>query len=194
MATEDGPARRGGAELDEVIRAAVRTEIAERGYAGLTFEGVARRARTSKPVIYRRYSSRALMVVDAWVRHLPTDLPTTTTGSLRGDLLALGRAFVGRFERIGLDTLRGLMAEVGDDVLPSLAQAADASAQEILTAIVDAARARGEIAAAPLPRRVLQLPLVLVRHELLFDGRITEDALTEMVDTICLPLLTGEPQ
>lgn len=185
------PARRGGEELDEAIREAVREELAERGYAGLTFEGVARRARTSKPVIYRRYPSRALMVVDAWVRHAPADLPTQTTGSLREDLLALGRAFVVRFERIGLGTLRGLMAEVDEDFLPYLDQAATASAQEILGAAIDAARRRGEIGPEPLPPRVLQIPLVLVRHELLFQGHIDEAALTDMVDTVCLPLLTA---
>jgi AcrR family transcriptional regulator len=184
-------ARRGGEELDEAIRKAVREELAERGYAGLTFEGVARTARTSKPVIYRRYSSRALMVVDAWIRDAPADLPTQTTGSLREDLLALGRAFVIRFEQIGLETLRGLMAEVDEDLLPHLDQTATAAAQEILGAAIDAARRRGEIGPAPLPPRVLQLPLVLVRYELLFQGHIDDAALTDMVDTVCLPLLTA---
>jgi AcrR family transcriptional regulator len=37
------------------IRAATRAELADYGYAGVTFEGVARRAQTSKPVLYRRY-------------------------------------------------------------------------------------------------------------------------------------------
>ncbi|MDM8084477.1 TetR/AcrR family transcriptional regulator [Cellulomonas cellasea] len=183
--------RRNGDELDEAIREAVRGELAERGYAGLTFEGVARRARTGKPVIYRRYSSRAQMVVDAWVRHTVADLPRASTGSLRGDLLAVGAAFVQRFELIGLDTLRGLIAEVGDDLLPQLAEMTSAAANEILGAVIDAARERGEIPPGELPPRVVSLPLALMRHELLFAGRVDEATMADLVDTLCLPLLTA---
>lgn len=190
-ARPEGPPRRGGAELDEAIRDAVRTELGENGYAGLTFEGVARRARTSKPVIYRRYASRAQMVVDAWVRHMPAALPTASTGSLREDLLALGRALGGRFEHIGLPTLRGLMAEVDEDLLPGLLAMADASAHELIGSVVEAARERGEVGPAPLSPRILQLPLVLARHELLFHGHIEEKYLADLIDEVCLPLMTA---
>jgi len=186
--------RRDGDELDEAIREAVRGELAERGYAGLTFEGVARRARTGKPVVYRRYSSRAQMVVDAWVKHTPPDLPEASTGSLRGDLLAVGAAFVRRFERIGLDTLRGLIGEAGHDLLPQLAEMTSSSANEILGGVLDAARERGEIGPDKLPPRVVALPLVLLRHELLFAGRVDDATLADLVDTVCLPLFAaGRP-
>lgn len=142
-------------------------------------------------MIYRRYPSRALMVVDAWIRHAPADLPTRTTGSLREDLLALGRAIVGRFERIGLDTLRGLMAEVDEDFLPHLDQTATASAQEILGTVIDAARQRGEIGPEPLPPASCRSPWSSSATSLLFQGHIDEAALTDMVDTVCLPLLTA---
>ena len=46
--------RRSGEELREAILDAVLCELFDRGYAGLTFDGVAHRAHTSKPVIYRR--------------------------------------------------------------------------------------------------------------------------------------------
>lgn len=183
--------RRSGDALDEAVREAVRGELGERGYAGLTFEGVARRARTSKPVIYRRYASRAEMVVDAWVRSTPDDLPGTSTGSLREDLLAIGAAYVRQFERIGLDTLRGLLAEAGSELLPELSAITSEVADHVLGGALDAARERGEIGPAPLPRAVADLPLVLVRHELLFAGGLDEETLADLVDTVCLPLLTS---
>lgn len=188
------PVRRSGNALDEAVRQAVRDELAERGYVGVTFEGVAKRARTSKPVIYRRYPSRAHMVVDAWVKHTPADLPTGTTGSLRDDLLAVGRAFIARFEHIGIGTLRGLMAEVDDELLQELSTITWLSALEVLSGVFESARERGEIGPEPLPQRVVLLPVVLARHELLFTGTVEEEVLVDIVDTVCLPLMTQDSQ
>ena len=99
------------------IRDATRAELAESGYAGVTFEGIARRVRTSKPVLYRRYRSRAHMVVDA----LPglglssEDIPTTQ--SLRDDLLALFGAVLDNFHVIGIETYRSLIADADEELL-----------------------------------------------------------------------------
>ncbi len=64
----DGGTRRRDETLISAIRDATYAELEEHGYSGVTFEGVASRAKTSKPVLYRRYRSRAHMVTDA----LPT--------------------------------------------------------------------------------------------------------------------------
>lgn len=195
MHTSDGPqkpARRRGAELDEAIREAVRDELAETTYAGLTFEGVAKRAQTSKPVIYRRYPSRAHMVLDAWVQYFPIpNEPFVSKASLRADLLRFGRDFSDRFERIGIETMRGLLAEIPTNEVQALNSATSSWALTTLTNILDAARARGEIARGPLPLRLQLLPVVLVRHELLFTGGLDDAALAEFIDTVLLPLLTA---
>lgn len=190
------PERRRGEELDQAIREAVRDELSARGYADLTFEGVARRARTSKSVIYRRYDTRARMVLEAWIARTPSDPPPPGTGSLREDLRVLGRTFSARLDRVGIETIRGLLAEVGPDQLQRLSEATTSWAQHALTAAVDAARERGELRADPLPPSVARLPIVLVRSELVFraDARgplLDEKVLDELIDDICLPLLTG---
>lgn len=182
--------RRRGQELADAIRTAVRDELAERGYANLTFEGVAKRAQTSKPVLYRRYTSRAHMVIDAWTHDPPADAPPSDAGTLREDLLALGRAFSERFETFGAGTVRGLLAEVSPQEAERLADLTTAWAPERLSAILDAARERGEIGPGALPPRVQSLPLVLARHELLQSDRLDEDTLVEVIDTVCLPLFT----
>ncbi|MGK2867874.1 MAG: helix-turn-helix domain-containing protein, partial [Mycobacterium sp.] len=48
--------RRRGDELETAIRAAVMTLLTEHGPAAVTMEAVAATARTSKPVLYRRWS------------------------------------------------------------------------------------------------------------------------------------------
>jgi len=193
VGTPEKATRRYGPELDEAIRQAVREELEEHTYSGLTFEGVARRARTSKPVIYRRYASRAHMVIDAWIQYSPTkDKLFVSSGSLREDLLMLGREFSDRFEHIGIDTMRGLLAEIPADQLQSLTATTSSWVLQSLTTILDKARERGEITRGPLPPRVQSLPLVLVRHELLFTGTLDDGALAELIDTVWLPLLTAD--
>ncbi|WP_141871564.1 TetR/AcrR family transcriptional regulator [Microbacterium saperdae] len=86
--------------MTAAIRAATIAELTEHGYAGVSFEGVARRAQTSKPVLYRRYSSRAHLVVDAWSDRAPLTLPALGSGSLRGDLIGGCEAVSERFQRV----------------------------------------------------------------------------------------------
>ena len=54
--------RRRGEELDTAIRAAVLGLLTEHGPAGVTMEAVASAARTSKPVLYRRWADRASLL------------------------------------------------------------------------------------------------------------------------------------
>ena len=95
MALED-PApkatRRRGAELENAILEAVWDQLSEQGYAGLTYEAVAARARTSRAVLYRRWPTRETLVRAA-VRHLGARTPRISpdTGSLREDVLAILR-------------------------------------------------------------------------------------------------------
>ena len=60
--------RRRGAELEEALLEAAWQELEERGYAGLTMENVATRAGTSRPVIARRWRSKAELTI-ATLRH-----------------------------------------------------------------------------------------------------------------------------
>jgi AcrR family transcriptional regulator len=76
-------------EVTEAIRDAVFAELAETGYARMSMEAVARRARAGKAAIYRRWPSKAAMVLAmvSQVAANPPDFPDT--GSLRGDILKL---------------------------------------------------------------------------------------------------------
>lgn len=190
--SEERPTRRRAGVLEQAIREATAAELADHGYTGVTFEGVARRARTSKPVLYRRYTSRAHLVIDAWSGLAPLDLPEVDHGSLRDDLLAALSAVTERFQRIGVETFRRVIAEADDELLAEISTFTWSVADEAITRILSAARDRGELGDAPIPQRVALLPLVLVRHELFFSrDSLTPQTLTDMVDQVCLPLLVS---
>jgi len=79
------PIPRGARARERVLRAAIEL-LAEEGLGGFTIEAVARRAGASKATVYRRWKSRAALLVDAM--DLSTQpLPLPATGQLRTDLI-----------------------------------------------------------------------------------------------------------
>src|SRR6266542_1310090 len=85
-----GETRRRGAELEEALLEAAWQELVAVGYGRFTFEGVAARAGTSRPVIYRRWQQRSDLAVAA-LRHFSRNevVPVPDTGSFRDDLVTL---------------------------------------------------------------------------------------------------------
>jgi len=172
------------------IRAATTAEVAEHGYPGVTFEGVARRAKTSKPVLYRRYRSRAHMVVDALLALPRQPVPACKAPSLREDMLTLLDAFMQRFHRIGIDTYRSVIGDADDELLDTItAQLAELADQTIYRALSDA-RERGEIGVATIPERAATAIAALVRNEVFFNrGPVDRAALIDILDNVYLPLI-----
>src|ERR1700734_2126213 len=82
--------RRRGEQLESPLLDAAWDELAEVGYASLTMEAVAARARTGVAVLYRRWANKdelALAALEHYRQAHP--IATPDTGTLRGDLLAL---------------------------------------------------------------------------------------------------------
>jgi len=76
-------------EREEEILDATLQLLLEVGYDRLTLDAVARRARAGKATLYRRWASKASLVVEATLRgHRAPHLEAHDTGSLRDDLLA----------------------------------------------------------------------------------------------------------
>jgi len=68
-----GPAqRKRGVVLEDAILAAAYAELTEVGYTQFTVESVAARARTGKASIYRRWTTKQALVLDALCAGLPT--------------------------------------------------------------------------------------------------------------------------
>ena len=81
------PIPRGARARERVLRAALEL-LAEQGLGGFTIEAVAHRAGASKATVYRRWKSRAALLIDAL--DLSTQpLPLPATGQVRTDLIEL---------------------------------------------------------------------------------------------------------
>jgi AcrR family transcriptional regulator len=70
----------------EILEATLEV-LADVGYDRLTMDAVAARARASKATLYRRWSTKVGLVIDALLVEKPAP-PTPDTGSFRGDLIA----------------------------------------------------------------------------------------------------------
>ena len=81
--------------LDDAIVAATVDLLGERGYNGLSLAGVAERAGTTTPAIYRRWSSKADLVLSTVFRTQGDDV-VADTGDLDADIrsMEIGRAHV----------------------------------------------------------------------------------------------------
>lgn len=181
------------------IREATRAELADFGYAGVTYEGVARRAQTSKPVLYRRYRSRAHMVVDALpnLHWQPDDDAIAASESLREDLLTLFGAVADNFIAIGIDNYRSLVADADDDLFNFLDAQVTGLAERTIYPALARAREREEIGPHEIPRRAATSIGSLLRDEMVFArNEVGPDTIAELLDTVYLPLIravSGQP-
>lgn len=73
---------------DAAILDAALQILAERGYDGLTMEGVAERAGVAKTTVYRRWPTRTALVA-ALAEAFTAPVRPPSTGTLKGDLQAL---------------------------------------------------------------------------------------------------------
>jgi AcrR family transcriptional regulator len=181
--------------LEQAIAAAVREELAQHGYAATTYEAVAARAGTSKPVLYRRWATKSEMVLAGLLSAPPIPAPAVDTGSLDGDLKAMLAATRDLFQRLlGRDIVLHLMAELPDPAAQDLKKLLFTRRTELVGPVLDRARRRGELNQAPLPPTALDLPFDLALHELLVYGRLTDHRIDTIVDQVVIPLFVAQSQ
>jgi len=190
--------RRHGAELERAILDAAWEQLIAEGYEHFTIDTVAARARTSKPVLYRRWKTRDDLLRDA-VRNRGAAHPAAIpdTGTLRGDLLAL---------LTQANTTRNPMAALVSSMLGSyynqtgptpaelreafMSQRDSASAVE---QVVNRAVERGEVDPARLTPRIIALPFDLFRNEWMMTLKLVPDhVLRQIVDDIFIPLVSTQ--
>lgn len=165
--------RKPGRPRSEATRRAILTaaidELTERGYSQLSVEGIAARAGAGKQTIYRWWSSKADVVLDAMLDVAATAIAVPDEGSLDADLNAFLAA---TFAQRGLrPVLVGLMAEALLDATFA-AQFRDRflfGRRDALRAVLARAAARGEIAADVDPEMVLDIVFGVLWYRLLLD-------------------------
>ncbi|WP_083933815.1 TetR/AcrR family transcriptional regulator [Sciscionella marina] len=168
-ASKPAQRRRYGAQLESAILGAGWDERVEAGYARLAMGSVAARARTSEPMLYRRWANKDHLVLAA-LDHCRTGhlVEVPDTGNLRDDLLAqlvaLSESRAGFFT-IGMDAaFSGLLVDTGLSPAQIREQVMGDQLPPHRRTVHQHASARGEIAPERVPSTVLAMPFDLVRH------------------------------
>lgn len=176
--------------LLNAIFEATAAELQDLGYSGVTFEGVARRAQTSKPVLYRRFASRAELVAAAVAARAPLPTEPHCTGPIREQLLELFELHVARYNQLGAGVMRGLLAELPQERSAEMLAGGAEQMLPPLRELISAASERGELGPGHIPETVVASAMSLVRYEFLTVGRVPERAeIEQLLDLIYLPLL-----
>jgi len=185
------PGRARDASRDEALRQAALELLAEVGYERLTIDAVAARAGAGKATVYRRWASKADLVIDAVDHHRGTALPDT--GSLRGDLEALAQAKQANHDRALMTrAMAGLMTAVlGDaDFRRAFRQAGVPG--NPLVAVFTRAVERGEIPPQPdLDLIASVVPALSFYRLLMFDEQPDPAFARSAIERLVLPLLEG---
>jgi AcrR family transcriptional regulator len=179
--------------LENALLDAAWEELVEGGYGSFTIEAVAERAHTSRPVVYRRWTTREELMLAA-IRHqgVGNPGPIPDTGSLRGDVIALVE--YGNKHRLGVAAvfsaqLGAYYRETGrtpNDLRLEFLRDRPSAMEVIMQRAIE----RGEADPEKVTPRLTALPFDLFRHEILMSfTAVPMNVIEEIVDDIFLPLV-----
>ena len=172
--------------------------LAETGYDGMTIDMVAARAKAGKATLYRRWESKAELVIDAVACMKQTDLEhLPDTGTLRGDLIGMIKTLTIHEGERKLRVMSGLASLISRS--PELAETARAAIIEPCLALnrtlMQRARDRGEIAAdADIELAAMIAPAMISYRVLMLRTPSTREFMVSLIDTVILPALGIRPQ
>ncbi|KJK57747.1 hypothetical protein UK12_14885 [Saccharothrix sp. ST-888] len=189
-----GPTRKRGKALEAAIFEAALDQLTSGGFARMTMEGVAGAAQTGKAALYRRWASKADLVLDALGSTLPppTDIPDL--GSARAELMQLMEYFGAAIDSRAGAAMRALMAELDherarffkDFIVERVLQPATLATLQILRR----GELRGDVRPGAATRLVAEVaPAMLLYRAKLCDGRLDPGFGEAMVDEVLLPMV-----
>lgn len=180
---------------EDILDSAIEV-LAESGYNGMTMDMVASRAKAGKATVYRRWSSKAELVVDAiaHLKHSEIDLESLPdTGTLRGDLLALFNPETAEAGERKMRIMAGLASVLLEN--PQLAEAGDTAIVEpwanINRILMVRARTRGEISVNADINAVSRIIPSMAAYRALVQRKPFDlSFLTTIIDGVLLPALS----
>jgi AcrR family transcriptional regulator len=183
------PVRRGrprNESCSAAILSATLELVAEVGIAGLTMDAVAVRAGVGKATIYRRWSSKEALMLDAWMSCVTTPA-VPDTGSLQADVVEL-------FHRLDQPLTDEALQRVYPQMIaaakvnPEVAEAYHAFLAERrrpMRMVLERAMARGELDAGTDVELVSDLLIAPVVYRwLVTDGVVDDEIIASVVDTV----------
>jgi len=185
------PASRWTARELELLAVTLRL-LQQHGYDRLTLEAVATEAKASKATMYRRWPSKAELVLASFIEGTRLSAVPPRTGSLRGDLLAIG-GLVCEQASEHASTMRAVFTEMSR--MPELSAAMQDEfvhqRRLLITEVLAAAADRGEIDRAVINDEIWDvLPGYLVFRCIIPGRPPNEETVRAMVDEVLMPSLT----
>jgi AcrR family transcriptional regulator len=166
--------------------------LQEHGYDRLTVDAVAVAARASKATVYRRWPSKAELVLAAFIEGIRQVAVPPDTGTLRSDLLQLGE-MVCEQGRQHASTIRAVLVEVSrnpalnDAMQHQFLEQRKALIHHVLHQAVD----RGEIDDAAVSDELWDLlPGYLIFRSIIPSRPPTDHTVEALVDHVIIPSLT----
>jgi AcrR family transcriptional regulator len=168
--------------------------LQEHGYDQLTIDAVAAAARASKATVYRRWPSKAELVLAAFIEGVRLVAIAPNTGTLRGDLINLGEV-CGEHGRQHASTIRAVMVEVSrhpalnDALQEQFLKQRKAVMQDVMQQAVD----RGEITEDAIADELWDLlPGYLIFRSIIPERPPTRRTVQLLVDQFLIPGLTRD--
>jgi AcrR family transcriptional regulator len=165
--------------------------LQQRGYEGLTVDEVATTARASKATVYRRWPTKAELVLAAFIEGVSQDAEPPDTGSLREDLISIGDAVCAQ-SKAHASTMRAVLGEVSrnpalnDAMQRQLVDQRRAMMKKVLKQAVD----RGELDAKEANSELWDLlPGYLIFRSVIQDRPATRRTVRTIVDDMIMPSL-----
>ena len=194
MTPTGGPRPRVEGERESEILDAALVLLCRVGYDRLTMDAVAAEAKASKATLYRRWSSKPSLVVDAILRSKEAlQAPEVDTGSLREDLVQMACGHGGLTDTRSAEVMAGLITALHHD--PDFAVEFRTRVLgpklEIGRRVFERARARGEIT-ADLDLDLLSSALagIILHRSFVLGLPADEKTVAQVVDEIILPAAT----
>jgi len=175
--------RRRGPALEQAILQAAWAEILAVGFTAATMDGVAARAATSKPVLYRRWPTKTdllVAAVDAAVPDLPTPADPTVAPSTRTQLRSALLPLLSGLR----DRYRALTAPSGmdDAALAAIRARTHATGLARVTAVLPRST----------PPELARLPVDALHARATLGETLTDAELEGLLDDVILPLLPDD--
>ncbi|MFJ3393580.1 TetR/AcrR family transcriptional regulator [Leifsonia aquatica] len=176
----------------EILDAALDV-LAETGYDRMTIDMVAARAKAGKATLYRRWASKADLVIDAVACMKKGDIDFDAlpdTGTLRGDLVAMMKPHTIVDAEKKLQIMAGLVSMLAKD--PGLADTVNAAIVEPRASVnrifLRRAVERGEIPAdADIDKLALLAPAMASYRVLILRKPVDREFLLSIMDDVLLP-------
>jgi AcrR family transcriptional regulator len=180
---------------DGVILDAALAVLAELGYDGMTIDLVAARAGSARATVYRRWPTKADLVLDAVARlsrgdvHLD-ELPDT--GTLRGDMTVMILPLSDEEQQVRIQAVAGLLAlATSDERLAGAATGAGINPWIEANRIpIQRAIDRGEFPAGDVATLAEVIPMMVVSRAVQ-RSPITREWSTALIDGVIIPALIG---